>query len=749
MKLKEIKVNLWHKYVLYYCIIFIIPFILLGFLTLKSSLSRVEEEFDNNIINVLNQSQSILLSQIEDLQKIAINISKDSYLSNNMMKHDYYSSIGREMISRYASSKTIIEDIVIHYFSNDSKYYSSKGSYNDIDVLISEYYKDVNISKETLKNIFKIDNSQIISIPTNNKESFECELYYIFPLYDSNGIQYATSTFLINENELKNILPQLDTKNKNEIYITNNNNYVLLSNNENIDRRFVDSKGKMLNEVVENTTYNIKENKYCILISDFKELGLKFINIADNKYLATSLINMKMNILKLLVVLFLVGLTLIFFISYLQYIPIKKINRIINKKSLNEDNRNNLSEFENIENLIKNIIKQNEELVIKNESLYNIDKNQMLLDLIEGINQNEKKHKFVLDLEEQGKKYYIVLIKKSQITKENKRMIHNLLNIEDEMYSSFNIQIPLQDKIGILVVHKNLNTSIEESLKYIEKKLEVLGDNLYFYCGNLYDKLSEMNQSYIEAVIACDYILSDTESKYVLYKETNNYNGDIIKYPYDIEEKLEYGLKQGSKEIVNDSLRKIFEFMNYNTYYCEEIRVYSFYLVKFIIKIATQLDFPYEKIKIKELIEYKNLEEFEKNIYNLVDNINEFVLSKREKVKHKFRKNIFNDIHSSYKSHDLSLESLSQKYDYSVPYLSKMIKEETGMTFTKYIQQLRFDYIKESLVKTDLPIKEIVFGAGYYDMSNFSRKFKIVMGVTPSQYREINKSSKSLEIILE
>ncbi|MGL4911634.1 MAG: AraC family transcriptional regulator [Romboutsia sp.] len=750
MKLKQIKVNLWHKYILYYCIIFIIPFILLVFFVSKFTIGKVEEQFDTNIISNLNKSQETLYSQIDELGSIAIQISKDPYLSPGRMKHDYYSSLGEEMISRYVSSKKIIDDIVLYYFENDNKFYSSNGLYGGKDLLIRKYYKDTNISKIDLNKILNLKTSQLISLPNIDKDNnIKFNIYYVFPLYDYSNKQCGTVTYMLDEEQLIEILPGIDKNNNSEVYITDKNNNVILSNVKGLNKDFIDNKGSILDILFKDENYSTDKTKYRSKSTYLGELDLKFINIVDNKDLTVSLVGVRIKVFTFLGILLCIGLILILAISYYQYIPIRRINTTLNKKMNNKDNNIRTNELTSIELLVKNILHQNEELINKSNFLREIDKNQVLLNLIEGININKSNENstFIYELEEYGKCYYIVLIKKSQLVKENKSEIYKRMSLDNDIYKVFTIQIPLQDKIGLLVIHKQPNIDVKDSLKFIQSNLNNFKDDVYFYCGGLYDEVSKINQSYIEAMIACDYMVDNIENKHVLYRETYNYDKSSIKYPYDVEEKLVYAIKQGSKEVVDDSLKQIFKFINCNKYYSEQIKIYSLYLVSLIIKTASQVDFPHEGINMKDLVEYNNIRRFEENISNLVNDINEFVSSKREKVKDKFRENIFNDINESYKSHDLSLELLSQKYDYSVPYLSKIIKEETGMTFTKYIQELRFDYIKESLIKTDLPIKEIVFGAGYYDMSNFSRKFKTVMGVTPSQYREINKSSKSLEII--
>lgn len=750
MKLKRIEINLWHKYILYYCIIFIIPFIILVCFVSKFTIGKVEEQFDANITSNLNKTQEILYSQIDELGSIAMQISKDPYLSPAKMNHDYYSSLGEEMISRYVSSKKIIDDIVLYYFANDDKFYSSNGLYTGTDLLIQKYYKNSNISQLDLRKILNLKTSNLISLPNVDYDgNRKFNLYYVFPLYDYSNKQCGTVTYMLDEEYLIEMLPKIDTNNKSEVYITDKNNMVILSNTLNLNKDFINNEGSLLDTVFSDKNYNVNKNKYRSKSTNLEELDLKFINIVDTKDLTMSLVDLRIKVFSFLGILLFIGLILILAISYYQYIPIRRINITLNKSinSLDDDIRTN--EIRSIELLVKNILNQNEELISKSNLLREIDKNQMLLDLIEGISMNKynEDDTFISQLKEFGKSYYIVLIKKSQLVNDNKSKIYKKMNLDNDKYKIFTIQIPLQDKIGLLVVHKQLNIALEESLKFIQSNLDNLKDDIYFYCGSMYDDLLKVNQSYIEAMIASDYSITSVDNKQVLYRENNGYDSSTLNYPYDIEEKLEYGIKQGSKEVAQESLKNIFEFINSNKHYCQEIKIYSFYIIKFIIKIASQVDFPKSQVDFDKLIKYRELSELESNLKELVKDINDYIILKRNKVRDEFIESVFNEIHNGYKSHDLSLEYISQKYDYSVSYLSKVIKEETGMTFTKYIQELRFNYIKESLVKTDLPIKEIVFGAGYYDMSNFSRKFKLVMGVTPSQYREINKTSKSLEII--
>jgi AraC-like DNA-binding protein len=75
----------------------------------------------------------------------------------------------------------------------------------------------------------------------------------------------------------------------------------------------------------------------------------------------------------------------------------------------------------------------------------------------------------------------------------------------------------------------------------------------------------------------------------------------------------------------------------------------------------------------------------------------------------------------------------------SPSYLSFLFKRETGFTITRYIDRLRIDNAKESLVMTSKSVKEISFLLGYADQNYFSRTFKKHEGISPVEYRAKNK----------
>lgn len=68
-------------------------------------------------------------------------------------------------------------------------------------------------------------------------------------------------------------------------------------------------------------------------------------------------------------------------------------------------------------------------------------------------------------------------------------------------------------------------------------------------------------------------------------------------------------------------------------------------------------------------------------------------------------------------------------------YFGDLIKKETGRTALEYVQQKLVDTAKLLLTQTDKSINEIAYKLGYQYPQYFSRSFKKMMGITPSEYR--------------
>jgi iron complex transport system substrate-binding protein len=98
-------------------------------------------------------------------------------------------------------------------------------------------------------------------------------------------------------------------------------------------------------------------------------------------------------------------------------------------------------------------------------------------------------------------------------------------------------------------------------------------------------------------------------------------------------------------------------------------------------------------------------------------------------------------IHSRY-AEPLTLESLSDSLNYSVPHLSSYFKNRTGLSPIDYLIKVRIEKATALLLETDATLKEIAVGVGYQDPYYLGRLFKKHKGLSPARYRQEHAASR-------
>ncbi|MFZ2876873.1 MAG: AraC family transcriptional regulator, partial [Enterococcus aquimarinus] len=83
-----------------------------------------------------------------------------------------------------------------------------------------------------------------------------------------------------------------------------------------------------------------------------------------------------------------------------------------------------------------------------------------------------------------------------------------------------------------------------------------------------------------------------------------------------------------------------------------------------------------------------------------------------------------------------SLKQIAENSSMNPSYLSRLFKEETGISLTEYINQQRIRAAKNYLQLDTTTITEVAFMVGYNDVNYFIKRFKKIVGLTPTQYRK-------------
>lgn len=214
-------------------------------------------------------------------------------------------------------------------------------------------------------------------------------------------------------------------------------------------------------------------------------------------------------------------------------------------------------------------------------------------------------------------------------------------------------------------------------------------------------------------------------------------------YPVHIESALFEKIEKGDIEGTKSEANLFFDWMvnNYPDHMMDiKLKVLEFILFaeqKAFLSGGMTYYFLYRKDYLPTLLQIENYEQLRKWFIDKVTQACRNIVTKREEQASGIISKAKVYIEENYNK-DISLDEVSRSVDISPYYFSKLFKEKTGENFIEYLTSIRIEKAKKLLKSSDMNIKNICIDIGYSDPNYFSRIFKKLVGVTPTEYRELD-----------
>ena len=90
---------------------------------------------------------------------------------------------------------------------------------------------------------------------------------------------------------------------------------------------------------------------------------------------------------------------------------------------------------------------------------------------------------------------------------------------------------------------------------------------------------------------------------------------------------------------------------------------------------------------------------------------------------------------------DISLDDIASVIFMDKYYMCKKFKKLTSYTIYEYLNTTRITVAEKRLMETEMTITDISQEVGYNNITSFNRTFKLKKGVSPSEFRKLNKST--------
>ena len=123
-----------------------------------------------------------------------------------------------------------------------------------------------------------------------------------------------------------------------------------------------------------------------------------------------------------------------------------------------------------------------------------------------------------------------------------------------------------------------------------------------------------------------------------------------------------------------------------------------------------------------------------KNLGGAVRELNDDAIA--DNVERSLRK-VTGYMRSHFRDPDISFETLAREVNFSVGYISALLKKRLNTSFVKMLTSLRMEEAKKLLSDPNMRIIDVAEQLGYNDAYYFSHCFKKYVGISPKEYRKI------------
>ncbi|MCC3355313.1 response regulator transcription factor [Bacillus sp. REN16] len=181
----------------------------------------------------------------------------------------------------------------------------------------------------------------------------------------------------------------------------------------------------------------------------------------------------------------------------------------------------------------------------------------------------------------------------------------------------------------------------------------------------------------------------------------------------------------------------------YSTCYTTDVARFKSFFGNIIFNISILLGNMEYDVKELESMKYESLQIIEeaKTADKVVEQFNMFIeefykciKTTRNYSSNSNMKMILEYIQDHY-AEPLTLTEVATYFHFNPSYLSNYFSVHNKEGFIEYLNKIRIEEAAKLLIKSDIPISEIGPMVGYSDHSYFSKIFKKIKGMSPSQYR--------------
>jgi len=312
--------------------------------------------------------------------------------------------------------------------------------------------------------------------------------------------------------------------------------------------------------------------------------------------------------------------------------------------------------------------------------------------------------------------------------------------IEDYIkQNTHNGAVCFQEATGELVLAVNQNFVWEDMLKYLERKYD---QNFVLAVSGLAKSPIDIRKAYIEAREALKYRIFLKKCG-ALYFDDIEKRQDNFVLPY---EKIERAFNMIGVESKTKLEKELYEILSVPLFYKNKINYLEGIVQLLKQKISKSLMLinsqKREELQKKYLCVwnpyyFEYIKEYCDCIIRYIAELNDCVWNFRTSCGNiDYKIDMAIQYIKEHYHEDLNLAVVANYVSLNYYYFSHVFKEQTGMSFMNFLNKVRIEKAQEFLKNTDDKVSDIAVRVGFENPKHFTKSFKKIAGISPTQYRQ-------------
>ncbi|CAG7614512.1 helix-turn-helix domain-containing protein [Paenibacillus allorhizosphaerae] len=742
--------SMFYKLFVSYVIIFATPLLVLGGIIYYLNVVNYQSEVSEANLTKLTQVRNQIDLELKSLREIVYHLSSELDTNNAGSAEDNKARLSMivPQLEAYKEHYPFIDEI-IYYQRGDTTVYMTAGAYEyslfetgikkDYDWTQASFFKELNsVSAPTTKRILEKESSLS---KTGNV------LAFMFPVPLLKTIPQGTVLFTIKESEFMNKFQNIFGNLEATIFIYDQYYSSLVSLHSNIDYPDAAMLEEQLRLIKGTGVSNMKAGNTSLTVTRMvsEETEWSYIVAMPGSFFYKRVNTMRTFIIGIMFILIMIGFIAALVLSKRNYRPIKALSAYFKSEEHYLEGNN---ELDMIRFTFESAIRKNQEMLVQMNAQRPFIKDQCLLTLLKGKSIELSERDYLIkcsNLMLNGDAYYCMALSVHASQAGGYDLGHLIALIENIYFAHdrcYGVEIVGEHYIAVIaVLHKYPEDGRSRQTVIAEELVRLAKDNLGMQTtigiGKIYRSLEHVAASYLEASAVLLDNQVNAKSSVHFFDDIDAQLQQVHWFPIKEQVLLMQSLKQGDETVALETLKVLIGQITRGTASYLMIRCLCFDIVNQILKLINQMNLQNLAFDMKGLLRFNSLEEFQTSMETFVVYFCMQVSHYQAKKKSDLKNGIITYINDHYKDSDVSLEQIADRFNLSVSYLSRFVKEETGVNFVEYLTGLRIKEVKLQLQHTDKLIQDIVTDVGYLNIPSFVRKFKSLEGVTPGQYRQL------------